>query len=129
MSTISAMEPYVLAAGEGRKYSWHDVVLVMKAAGAETGGALSLWEVTTRPGEEPHLHAHDDVHEMFYVLDGEITFTCGDETIAATSGAFVFVPIGTPHTYRIDTPEVRMLGMSTPSHFGDNVERTGVRLE
>ena len=48
------MNPYALAEGEGRSYERHDVVFTIKAAGPETGGAFALWEVTTRPGEEPH---------------------------------------------------------------------------
>lgn len=60
------MKPYALADGEGRRYEWRGIPLTIKAAGAETGGALALWDVTTRPGEEPHTHTHDDVDELFY---------------------------------------------------------------
>jgi len=119
------MEPYVLADGEGRSYRWHDVVFTMKAAAAETGGPFALWDVTTRPGEEPHMHVHDDVHEIFYVLSGEMTFLCGQQSFDAGPHSFVFVPIGTPHTYKIHTDEVRLIGISSPSAFGDNIEATG----
>lgn len=46
-------------------------------------------------------------------------------------GGFAFVPLGTPHTYTIHSKRVRMLGMSTPSDFGDHIEATGknVRTE
>lgn len=74
-----ARKPYALAAGEGRAYEWHDVVFTIKAAAAETGGALAIWEVTTRPGEEPHQHVHDDVDGIFYVLSGSITCQAGGE--------------------------------------------------
>jgi hypothetical protein len=37
----------------------------------------------------------------------------------------MFLPRGIPHTYKIDSEEVRLLGFSTPSEFGDRIERTG----
>jgi quercetin dioxygenase-like cupin family protein len=122
------MKPYALAAGEGRSYEWHDVVFTIKAAAAETGGALAIWEVTTRPGEEPHSHVHEE-DEIFYLISGRMTFRCGEETFEATDGGFVFVPRGTPHTYTVHSDEVRLIGMSTPSSFADNIEQTGRPVE
>lgn len=119
------MKPYALVAGEGRSYEWAGIVFTMKAAAAETEGAVSIWEVTTRPGEEPHTHTHDDVHEMFYILSGSMTVRCGDESFEATDGGFVFLPRGIPHGYTITSEEVRLLGFSTPSDFGDHIEQTG----
>ena len=123
---------YVLNAGEGRATLWHDVVFTMKAAGAETGGQFALWEITTKPGEEPQVHVHDDVDEIFYVLKGDITFQAGDGRGAkrhrVKDGAFVYIPLGTPHTYEIHSRSVKMLGISAPSDFGDHVERTGKRV-
>lgn len=37
----------------------------------------------------------------------------------------MFLPRGIPHGYTITSDEVRLLGISTPSDFGDNIERTG----
>ena len=75
----SRRKPYVLLDGEGRSYEWHDVLFTIKAAAVETDGAFALWDVTTRPGEEPHEHVHDDVDEIFYVLKGSITFHVGGQ--------------------------------------------------
>jgi mannose-6-phosphate isomerase-like protein (cupin superfamily) len=122
------LTPFAVADGEGRAYEWHDVVFTMKAAARETGGALALWDITTKPGEEPHVHVHDDVHEMFYVLSGSITFRIARKSVRCEKGAFAFVPLGTPHTYKIHSRRVRMLGISTPSDFGDHIERTGKRV-
>jgi quercetin dioxygenase-like cupin family protein len=122
------MKPYALAGGEGRAYEWHGVLFTIKAAASETGGALSIWEVTTRPGEEPQAHTHQE-DELFYVLSGAMTFTCGEETRSAKDGAFVFLPRGVPHSYTIDSEEARLLGFSIPSGFGDHIERTGRPVE
>ena len=125
---MTTKKAYVLNDGEGRTYEWHDVVFTMKAAAAETGGAFALWDVTTGPGEEPHMHVHDDVDEIFYVLKGDITFRAGRRSFKVKEGAFVYIPLGTPHTYKIHSKKVRLLGISAPSAFGDNIERTGKRV-
>jgi quercetin dioxygenase-like cupin family protein len=122
------LKPYTLTDGEGRSYEWHDVVFTMKAAAAQTGGEIAIWDVTTKPGEEPHVHVHDGVHEMFYVLSGSITFRIGRRSMRVEKHGFAFVPRGTPHTYVIHSRSVRLLGISTPSDFGDNIERTGRRM-
>ena len=122
---MTERKPFVLRDGEGRSYKWHDVLFTMKASAAETDGAFALWDVTTRPGEEPHLHVHDDVDEIFYVLSGSITFRAGRRSFKVEKNAFVYVPLGTPHTYKIHSRTVRMIGISAPSAFGDHIEQTG----
>jgi len=118
------MKPYALAQGEGRIYEWHSVLFTIKAASAETGGALSIWEVTTRKGEEPNIHMHEE-DKIFYVLSGSLTFHCGGHSFEVNDNGFVFLPRGIPHRYTIDSEEARLLGLSTPSEFGDQIERTG----
>ena len=127
MAEIGATKPYALAEGEGRTYEWHDLLFTIKAAAAETGGALSVWEVTTRPGEEPLVHTHEE-DEMFYVLSGSLTFDCGGQSFKVNENGFVFLPRGVPHSYWIEGEEVKLLGFSTPSGFGDQIERTGRRV-
>jgi len=119
-----AVKPYALAEGEGRIYEWHGVPFTIKAAAAETDGALAIWEVTTRKGEEPRIHMHEE-DEIFYVLSGALTFRCGGRSFKAKENGFMFLPRGIPHSYRIDSEEVRLLGFSSPSDFGDHIERTG----
>ena len=118
------MKPYALAEGKGRTYKWHDVMFTIKAAAAETGGSLALWEVTTRKGEEPQTHLHDE-DEIFYVLSGSLTFDCGGQSLKVKDNGFMFLPRGIPHSYTIDSKEARLLGFSTPSGFGHHIERPG----
>jgi mannose-6-phosphate isomerase-like protein (cupin superfamily) len=44
-----------------------------------------------------HLHHSDD--EAWYVLEGILRVQVGKEEVEARTGAGVFVPRGTPHTY------------------------------
>jgi len=80
--------------------------------------------VATRPGEEPQLHTHEE-DEIFYVLSGSLTFHCGGQSFKVNENGFMFLPRGIPHGYTIESTEVRLLGISTPSAFGDRIEQAG----
>ncbi|HEY6408045.1 MAG TPA: cupin domain-containing protein, partial [Ktedonobacteraceae bacterium] len=53
--------------------------------------------------------------EGFYVLEGELEFLAGTQTVRASQGTFVMVPIGTVHTFSnpTDVP-ARFLNTFTP---------------
>jgi mannose-6-phosphate isomerase-like protein (cupin superfamily) len=65
---------------------------------------------------EAHVHAGED--DAFYIIEGEMTFTFGDESAAAPPGTFVLVPPGVEHGFRNDgeTP-VRMFNIHAPAGF------------
>jgi hypothetical protein len=83
--------------------------------GAGSGGALSLAEVLVHAGGEPPLHVHAREDEIFYVLEGEVTFMRGLEQIEADAGTSVVLPRGIQHGFALRTPEARMLVMATPA--------------
>ena len=70
----------------------------LKASRRSTGGALSVFETSIGTGPPLHVHEHED--ECFYVLDGELSVRCGDESFTAAAGSFVFLPRGRPHRFR-----------------------------
>ena len=71
---------------------------VSRFGSAATNNAYVV-EVGVFPlGAGPPLHMHPNTDEMFYVADGEATFLLGDRELPLTSGSFVFVPRGHPHT-------------------------------
>jgi quercetin 2,3-dioxygenase len=64
------------------------------------------------------VHAHDDVHEVFFVLDGRVRVAIEntegeilDQVL--TSGDFGYVPAGRKHTFRVESHRARTLGVST----------------
>lgn len=83
------MAGYALNKGEGRTYDWHGHLFTIKAAAAETDGRLAFWEFTTKKGDEPNDHTHDDVDEIFYILEGSLTIRCGDDEFEVSDGGFV----------------------------------------
>jgi hypothetical protein len=59
------------------------------------------------------VHHRED--EAFYLLEGAVTMRCGDRTVSAEAGSFVFLPRGVPHTFVVegDRP-ARMLTLLSP---------------
>ena len=51
------------------------------------------------PGEGPALHRHP-YEEVFVIVEGEATFTLGDERRVARGGDFVVAPPGVPHAFK-----------------------------
>lgn len=68
----------------------------IKASAADTGGLMSIVEVTEPPGTEAPLHVHHRDDEGFWVLEGDVTFEVGGATIKASAGDYVFGPRDIP---------------------------------
>jgi hypothetical protein len=61
--------------------------MVIKAGAEETKGGFTLIEQVAPAGFAPPLHVHRDEDEAFYVLEGEITVTCGSKRWSAKRAA------------------------------------------
>ncbi len=77
-----------------------DELMDFKATGEDTRGAFALWLDTPLPGYSPPLHIHHREDEAFVILEGEFVFRGTDGELEAGPGAFVYVPRGTPHTFK-----------------------------
>ena len=58
----------------------------------------SFFLVDSPPGKGALLHFHP-YEEIFITLEGEATFTVGDDTIVASAGQIVVAPAGVPHKF------------------------------
>lgn len=84
---------------------------------------LSIIEIVV--GRELEEHVHDAEDDAFYILEGEMTFTHGDEEAVAGPGAFVLVPPGVKHGFRNDGDiPVRMLNVHAPAGFDRRIGLT-----
>jgi quercetin dioxygenase-like cupin family protein len=114
---IPTVRPTFLAPGEGERIWFTNAEMTIKAAAASTGGHLCLIETNAPEGHGPPLHVHHDEHEAFYVIAGVLEVQCGVERHIAAAGAFVFLPLGIPHTFRVITGPARMLTIAVPGGF------------
>ena len=85
--------------GKGKRLWVADKLMTFVVSGGETGGAYALTDSTVPPGGEapPHVHRRED--EAFWVLEGEIEVTVGDDTLTASRDSFVRLPRDVPHSY------------------------------
>ena len=59
---------------------------------------VSFFLVDSPPGGGAVLHTHP-YEEVFVTLEGEATFTGGDDTIEVGAGQIVVAPAGVPHKF------------------------------
>jgi quercetin dioxygenase-like cupin family protein len=112
------MRAYALRAGEGWVYRF-GIDFTVKASEVQDGSGAAVMEYVTRKGEEPPSHTHPTENEMFYVLEGALTFRCGEESFEVEKGGFVFLPHTIEHSYTIHSDEpVRLLAISSPTREG-----------
>ncbi|TYL37291.1 hypothetical protein CV102_18515 [Natronococcus pandeyae] len=88
----------MLDSQEGDSYWCLGGVTVLKATGENTGGSFSMIEENIPAGVSPPLHVHHDDDELFYILEGTVTFEIGDDRFTATAGSTVYAPHSVPHT-------------------------------
>ena len=88
---------------------------------ADTGGQMTIIEITEPPGAQAPLHVHHREDEGFWILEGDVTFEVGDTTIEAHAGDYAFGPRDIPHRYSVGEAGCRMLFIMTPGGFEDLV--------
>ncbi|GAA0288563.1 cupin domain-containing protein [Streptomyces polychromogenes] len=93
----------------------------VKASTADTGGRLSLMEVTL--AKDVPRHTHHLADECVYVLDGVLGIEFDDRTHSAPAGTFALLPRGVPHALRrASDPPPRVLQISAPGGWERYVE-------
>ena len=111
-----------LPPGSGRRYSMGRMQSVFKADGEETARQYSISEWWLEPnttGPGAHAHPEDDV---FYVLEGTMSFLVGDRWIEAPQGSFVLVPGGVTHDFQNrSSRRAGALNFSAPGEFEPNM--------
>ena len=96
---------------------------VFKADGDETRGRYSISEWWLEPytrGPGAHTHEEDDV---FFVIEGTMSFFVGGAWIDAPKGSLVIAPGGTAHDFENRTAErAGALNLSVPGDFEPHME-------
>jgi quercetin dioxygenase-like cupin family protein len=121
----AASRAFAHGPGEGEALWWFGVLATIKATAEQTGRQYSLVEILAPDGYEGVLHVHHFEDEGFYILEGEMTFYVGEQTIKAQPGSFLFGPKDVPHAFRVDSGPARLLFVLSPAGFEDLVREMG----
>jgi quercetin dioxygenase-like cupin family protein len=127
--TTPALSATAVPAGAGEAIWWLGSLAEIKATAADTGGLMTIVEVTDRPGSEAPLHVHHHEDEGFWILEGDVTIEVGDTTIECHAGDYAFGPRGIPHRYTVGDAGCRMLFIVTPGGFEGLVREMGTPAE
>lgn len=114
--------------GNGETY-WTGFPNTIRITGEETGGAFALIELRVPPGTAGPLHVHHNEHQTDHVLEGELVYTVGDETIVAEAGTVVHCPKDVPHTFANESDEDAVVyDWLHPAGFDEFMARTAPPL-
>lgn len=129
MTDEMTLEPAAVRSDEGEARWWFAALAVIKATAADTGGSMTIVEMTEPPGAEAPLHVHHREDEAFWILDGSVTVYVGDAVIEASAGDYAFGPRDIPHRYVVGPAGCRMLFICTPGGFENLVREMSVPAE
>ncbi|MGE0626154.1 MAG: cupin domain-containing protein [Pseudomonadales bacterium] len=107
-----------LKPNEGRTYPMGPMQATYKADGVETGSRYEIsewWLDAHTKGPGAHSHPEDDI---FYVIEGTMTFLMDSDWKEAPRGSFVLIPGGMTHTFenRSDS-RAGLLNIGVPGGF------------
>ncbi len=107
-------QPFVRGPDDGEATWFLGTRMTVKATAQTTGGAFGLIEVRLAVGFSPPLHIHHQEDESFWILEGELTVVCDDQTYQAGPGSFIYLPRDLPHTFRVDKGPAHLLELVQP---------------
>jgi len=96
---------------QARTFQMQGTLWRVLATGDETGGVVGALDERSAHGIAAPMHVHEDADEIFYVLDGELTFFVGNQRIEAAAGAFVYLPRFVHHGFQVDSEEARIFNL------------------
>ena len=99
-------------------------------SGTHTNGSCAIIDMMVPPGGGPGPHAHKDIQESFYVLEGEVVVRSETQTYTARKGAFINIPFGgAVHNFKNESGEVaHLLCIVTPAGMDEMFRERGKPL-
>jgi len=100
--------------GEGEQLWFLGTLATIKVPGEASDGHFALIEFLFPRHASPPLHTHPQ-DESYIVQEGRLTVLAGEQRFELVPGAAAVVPMGVPHTFRVDSDTARVLVVSTPA--------------
>lgn len=108
----------MIGRGEARtQFTARGSVMLFKALAEDDDGDFSLMERTLPVGgRRPRPHRHTNCSEAYFVLDGQVSVTLGDQEVMLHAEDFLLVPRGARHTFgNGGDREARLLVLHAPA--------------
>jgi quercetin dioxygenase-like cupin family protein len=110
------LDPAVHPPGSGERFAGAGGDAILLRLETSGGDPISIVEDTSSDTEPAPLHSHP-WDELVYVLEGEMSLTCGEVTRIGGPGTLASLPRGVPHTLHVTKPPARflMITLGAPS--------------
>lgn len=126
---MQVLDPVAVVTGAGEARWWFGALAEIKATAADTGGQLTLVEVTCPPSYQGARHVHHNEDEAFWVLEGDMTLEVGGKHTEMRAGDYAFGPRDIPHSFTTGDAGCRVLFILTPGGFEGLIMATSVPAE
>jgi quercetin dioxygenase-like cupin family protein len=113
------------AGGEGERLWFLGTLATIRISGEAVDGRFALIEFLFPRHASPPRHTHPQ-DESYIVLAGELSVEAGEQRFSLRPGGTAAVPMGVPHTFRVDSETARVLVLSTPSGLERFVRESSV---
>ncbi len=121
----------ILDATEGQSFSIAGGSYRILISGEQTDGSYAVIEMLVPPGGGPNPHAHAEIQETFYVVEGEVEFKTEEGTNLAGKGSFVNIPLGGEvHCFKNKSDQVvKLLCTVVPAGLDSFFQEIGAPVE
>ena len=128
-SLSGANKVMLVPADTGEAYWVMGGMFTYLVTGAESGGSYFTLIVDVGPevGPPPHIHHLED--EQFYVLEGQLTYSVGDQIFEVQMGDFIHIPRGTVHSFKNGSKPSRLLATFAPAGIEGFFTEVGDRVD
>ena len=86
-----------IRSNEGRSFRFYGDTITIKSSAEESVDGRCLLHWVLGVDSFAPSHTHERYEETFYILDGELEFTLGEETFTMRAGDFARIPPGMRH--------------------------------
>ena len=106
----------VIPSGGGANYDWVNDHISVKCTCNHADGRVTVVEDRLKPGFLLACHYHKKMTEIFYILEGRVTFKFKDETVVAERGMTINIPPNVTH--EVSSAEgARLITVFSPGGF------------
>ena len=118
----------VIESGGGQSYDWANDHICVKTTSDHSDGRVTVVEDTLKPGFRLAGHYHKKMTEVFYLLEGQVTFKFRDETVVVSRGMTINIPPNITHEV-ISEKGARLITVFSPGGFDKYLEEMAVMTE
>ena len=122
------MKQQVIESGGGPSYDWANDHICVKTTCDHADGRVTVVEDTLKPGFHLARHYHKKMTEIFYLLEGQVSFNFKDEAVVASRGMTINIPPNVTHEV-ISEKGARLITVFSPGGFDKYLEEMAAMTE